>query len=73
VATRPAARGRGLAELCTRAVTAAGLAAGAGFAALQASAMGERIYARLGFVERWRCRWVMVSREAARALTGSGG
>jgi hypothetical protein len=68
VATTKAMRGRGLAETCTRAVTNAGFAAGARFAALQASHMGAPIYARLGFATRWHCRWVMVSREQARAL-----
>jgi ribosomal protein S18 acetylase RimI-like enzyme len=70
VATRPALRGRGLGEACTRAVTNAGFAAGARFAVLQASPMGAPIYARLGFVTRWQCRWVLVTRDQARALAG---
>jgi hypothetical protein len=70
VATLRTMRGRGLAELCTRAVTNAGLAAGARFAALQASHMGAPIYTRMGYLTRWQCRWVMISREQARALAG---
>jgi hypothetical protein len=68
VATMRHMRGRGLAEACTRAVTNAGFSTGARFAALQASALGEPVYARLGFVTRWRCRWVLVTREQAREL-----
>lgn len=51
VGTTPAARGRGLAELCTRAAGNAGFALGARIAALQASVMGEPIYRRMGYVE----------------------
>jgi ribosomal protein S18 acetylase RimI-like enzyme len=50
VGTTPAARGRGLAELCTRAATNAGFDLGARVAALQASVMGEPIYRRMGYV-----------------------
>ena len=50
VGTTPAARGRGLAELCTRAATNRGFDLGARMAALQASVMGEPIYARMGYV-----------------------
>ena len=50
VGTTPAARGRGLAELCTRAATNRGFDLGARVAALQASVMGEPIYARMGYV-----------------------
>jgi ribosomal protein S18 acetylase RimI-like enzyme len=50
VGTVPSARGRGLAELCTRAATNAGFDLGARIAALQASVMGEPIYRRLGYV-----------------------
>jgi hypothetical protein len=67
VATLRTMRGRGLAEACTRAVTNAGFAAGARFAALQASHMGAPIYTRMGYQTRWQCRWVMMSREQARA------
>jgi len=51
VGTTPAARGRGLAELCTRAAGNAGFDLGARIAALQASVMGEPIYRRMGYVE----------------------
>jgi ribosomal protein S18 acetylase RimI-like enzyme len=70
VATARGQRGRGLGEACTRAVVEAGFAGGARFAALQASPMGAPIYARIGFVTRWQCRWVLVTREQARALAG---
>lgn len=49
VGTTPAARRRGLAELCTRAATIRGFDLGARAAALQASVMGEPIYARMGY------------------------
>lgn len=51
VGTTPAARGHGLAELCTRAAGNAGFDLGARVAALQASVMGEPIYRRMGYVE----------------------
>ena len=51
VGTTPEARGRGLAELCTRAAGNAGFDLGARIAALQASVMGEPIYRRMGYVE----------------------
>lgn len=51
VGTTPAARGRGLAELCTRAAGNAGFDLGARVAALQASTMGEPVYRRMGYVE----------------------
>jgi hypothetical protein len=51
VGTTPGARGRGLAELCTRAVGNAGFDLGARVAALQASPMGEPVYRRMGYVE----------------------
>ncbi|MGH7789905.1 MAG: GNAT family N-acetyltransferase [Candidatus Binatia bacterium] len=51
VGTSPAARGRGLAELCTRAAGNAGFDLGARIAALQASVMGDPIYRRMGYVE----------------------
>jgi ribosomal protein S18 acetylase RimI-like enzyme len=51
VGTIPEARGRGLAELCTRAAGNAGFDLGARIAALQASVMGEPVYLRMGYVE----------------------
>ena len=51
VGTRPFARGRGLAELVTRAAGNAGFDLGARVAALQASVMGEPVYRRMGYVE----------------------
>jgi hypothetical protein len=51
VGTIPDARGRGLAELCTRAAGNAGFDLGAGIASLQASEMGEPVYRRMGYVE----------------------
>jgi ribosomal protein S18 acetylase RimI-like enzyme len=51
VGTIPEARGRGLAELCTRAAGNAGMDLGARIAALQASPMGEPVYRRMGYVE----------------------
>lgn len=50
VGTVPAMRGRGLAELCTRAATNAGFDLGARIASLQASPMGEPVYRRMGYV-----------------------
>ena len=51
VGTTPEARGRGLAELVTRAATNAGFDLGARMVTLQASVMGEPIYRRMGYVE----------------------
>ncbi len=51
VGTIPAARGRGLAELCTRAAGNAGFDMGARIASLQASVMGEPVYRKMGYVE----------------------
>ncbi|MDX2167636.1 MAG: GNAT family N-acetyltransferase [Deltaproteobacteria bacterium] len=51
VGTRAAARGRGLAELCTRAAGNACFDRGARIAALQASPMGEPVYRRMGYRE----------------------
>jgi GNAT superfamily N-acetyltransferase len=51
VATAESARGRGLGEAVTAWVTNRALDAGARFTALQASPMGEPIYARMGYEE----------------------
>jgi GNAT superfamily N-acetyltransferase len=57
VGTTPEARGRGLAEACTRVAGNAGLDQGALLVALQASAMGEPIYRRMGYREFTRYPW----------------
>jgi hypothetical protein len=51
VGTTPAARGRGLAELCTRAVGNVAVDMGASLVVLQASVMGEPVYRRMGYRE----------------------
>ena len=51
VGTIPEARGKGLAELCTRAAGNAGFDMGARIASLQASVMGEPVYRTMGYVE----------------------
>jgi ribosomal protein S18 acetylase RimI-like enzyme len=66
VGTTPAARGRGLAELCTRAATNHGFELGARVAALQASTMGEPIYARMGYVEVTRYPIFVQGRQSRR-------
>ncbi|HEX5614089.1 MAG TPA: GNAT family N-acetyltransferase [Acidimicrobiia bacterium] len=54
VGTTEAARGRGLGEAVTRAVTNRAFEHGAAFVSLQASPMGEPIYRRLGYRELYR-------------------
>lgn len=54
VATAESARGRGLAELVTRAVTNLGFDGGAPLVTLQASPMGEPIYRRMGYRDLYR-------------------
>ena len=54
VGTLEAGRGRGLAELVTRAVTNIGFDSGAPHVTLQASPMGEAIYRRMGYRELYR-------------------
>jgi ribosomal protein S18 acetylase RimI-like enzyme len=56
VGTRVTARGRGLGEAVTRAVTNTGFDMGARLASLQASPEGDAIYRRLGYVEVSRYR-----------------
>ncbi|MCZ7526361.1 MAG: GNAT family N-acetyltransferase [Acidimicrobiia bacterium] len=56
VGTVPESRGRGLAELVTRAAGNAGFDRGASVAALQASTMGEPLYRRMGYVAITRYR-----------------
>ena len=57
VGTLDAARGKGLGELVTRWVTNAGFDLGARAQTLEASPMGEAIYARMGYEERYRYGW----------------
>jgi predicted GNAT family acetyltransferase len=47
----PDARGKGLAELCTRAVGNLAFDLGARVVVLQASVMGEPVYRRMGYRE----------------------
>jgi predicted GNAT family acetyltransferase len=54
VGTAEEARGRGLAELVTRTVTNLAFDLGAPAVTLQASPMGEPIYARMGYRELYR-------------------
>jgi predicted acetyltransferase len=49
VGVLPDARGRGLAELVTHAVTQAAFELGAPLVVLQATPMGEPVYRRMGF------------------------
>jgi ribosomal protein S18 acetylase RimI-like enzyme len=57
VGTVPAARGQGLGELCTRAVTNAAFDLGARAVVLQASIMGEPLYRKMGFDLLAHYRW----------------
>jgi ribosomal protein S18 acetylase RimI-like enzyme len=59
VGTASNARGIGLAEACTRAVTNMALERGASAVVLQASKYGEPIYRRMGFNEFTRYPWYM--------------
>ncbi len=54
VGTLEAARGRGVGELVTRAVTNRGFEVGAAAVTLQASPMGEPIYDRMGYASIYR-------------------
>jgi ribosomal protein S18 acetylase RimI-like enzyme len=59
VAVLEEARGRGLADACTRAASNAGFELGADCAWLEASHMGEPVYLRMGFEEVFNYRiWV---------------
>ena len=51
------ARGAGLGDACTRAVSNAAFDRGAAFVVLQASPQGEPIYLRMGFREVTRYVW----------------
>lgn len=53
------ARGRGLGRATTAAATNAGFALGAGVASLQASEMGQPIYAEMGYEALWDYRLLM--------------
>jgi hypothetical protein len=59
VGTVPAGRKRGLAERCTRAVGNAAIAAGARWIVLQASAQGEPIYRRMGYLPFTKYPWYL--------------
>ena len=59
VGTVPAARGRGLGELCTRWAVQAGFELGATAVVLEASDMGAPIYRRMGFTELSRYRYCL--------------
>lgn len=68
VGTTPEARGRGLAELCTRAAGNAGFDLGGRIASLQASPMGEPVYRRMGYVEVTRYPYLVQTEPPARAV-----
>jgi ribosomal protein S18 acetylase RimI-like enzyme len=59
VGTVPEARGKGFAEVCTRAVSSEAFARGARVAILQASEQGEPVYRRMGFEEFTRYPWYL--------------
>jgi predicted GNAT family acetyltransferase len=60
VGTTPEARGRGIAEACTRLATNTGFDLGARVAALQASVMGAPIYRRMGYREVTHYPWYVI-------------
>lgn len=60
VGTTPEARGKGLAELCTRTAGNTGFEMGGRKVVLQASVMGEPIYRRMGYREITRYPWFTV-------------
>jgi predicted GNAT family acetyltransferase len=63
VGTTKDARGRGLAEYCTREVSNAAFALGARKVVLQASKFGEPIYLKMGYREFTRYPWFICSSE----------
>jgi ribosomal protein S18 acetylase RimI-like enzyme len=72
VATSPEVRRRGYGAALTARATEDGLAAGAGWAWLQSSPSGYRVYERLGFrpVERWDVCWLPLTPRARGARKG---
>jgi hypothetical protein len=73
VGTKFAARGRGLGEAVTRAVTNAGFDMGARLASLQASPEGDAIYRRLGYLEVSHYREYLAPEREEKALIIAGG
>jgi ribosomal protein S18 acetylase RimI-like enzyme len=61
IGTRPAYRGRGLAEACTRLAANEAFAEGARFVALHASPMGAPLYRRMGFETVAAHRWYPIA------------
>lgn len=59
VGTIADARGRGLADACTRLVTNIGFERGARVASLQSSPMGESVYRRIGYQTVDHLRWFL--------------
>ena len=64
VAVLEEARGRGLADACTRAASNAGFELGADCAWLEASHMGEPVYLRMGFEELFSYRIWLAAAQA---------
>ena len=60
VGTLPDARGKGIAEALTRAVTTEAFARGADLISLQATPLGEPVYRRIGFATVDRYRWYLL-------------
>ena len=59
VACADAARGRGLGDTVTRAVTNEAFARGANLVTLEASHFGEHTYTRMGYRELYRYRMLL--------------
>ena len=70
VVTMPEARGRGIGRAMTLTALLAGREAGMRIGALQATEMGHRIYARLGFEELFRYTLLARPRAAKTPMTG---